>query len=66
MSWLKLYGTNLPKNSDITSEKARNHGFHLQWEVKQEMRQDCHVEKPLFGITELIKKLKLVILLNKI
>ena len=28
-----------PKHSGRKSEKARNHGFHLQWEVKQEIKQ---------------------------
>ena len=39
MAWLRLYGTDLPKNSGRASEKARNHGFHLQWEEKQEIKQ---------------------------
>ena len=34
MPWLRLYGTDLPKNTGRASEKARNHGFHLQWEEK--------------------------------
>ena len=42
MPW--LCGRNLPK-SGITSEKARNHGFHLQWEVKQEMKQSLSCGK---------------------
>jgi len=33
MPWLQLCKTNLPKNSGRTSEKARNHGSHLQWEA---------------------------------
>ena len=36
MPWLRLYGTDLPRNSGRASEKARNHGFHLQWEEKQD------------------------------
>jgi len=28
-----------PKRSGITSEKARHHGFYLQWVVKQKMKQ---------------------------
>ena len=39
MPWLRLYGKDLPKNSGRTSERARNHGSHLKWEVKQEMTQ---------------------------
>ena len=39
MPWLRLYGTDLPKNSGRTSEKTRNHGFHPQWEVQQEIKQ---------------------------
>ena len=39
MPWLRLYGADLPKNSGRASEKARNHGFHLQWEEKQEIKQ---------------------------
>jgi len=33
MPWLQLCRTNLPKNSGRASEKARNHGSHLQWEA---------------------------------
>jgi len=57
MPRLRLYGTDLPKNSGRASEKARNHGLHLQWKEKQEISSHCHVEKTLFSIAELIRKL---------
>ena len=59
---LKLYGTDHPKNSGRTSEKARNHGFHLQWEVNQEMKQSLSCGKNYFpAFLNSSKTVKLVI-----
>jgi len=45
MPCLQLCRTNIQKNSGRASEKARNHGSHLQWEVKQEMKQSLSCGK---------------------
>ena len=36
------------KNSGRASEKARNHGFHLQWEEKQEIKQSLSCGENIF------------------
>jgi len=48
MPWLRLYRTDLPKNSGRASEKVRNHGFHLQWEEKQEIKQSLSCGEDIF------------------
>ena len=67
MPWLRLYGTDLPKIFGRTSEKARYLVFHLQWEVKQEIKQSLSCEENTFQHCRTHQNtVKLAILCNKI